>query len=78
MDEEIDGMIEASRQETDAEARNGIYQDIFSKLVEDQRSGWLLTQEKRLAAHECLQGYQQIPMQSWDLDFSRLSWSCPE
>lgn len=78
MDEEIDGMIEASRQETDAEARNGIYQDIFSKLVEDQRSVWLLTQEKRLAAHECLQGYQQIPMQSWDLDFSRLSWSCPE
>ncbi|QDY70549.1 ABC transporter substrate-binding protein [Qingshengfaniella alkalisoli] len=75
-DPAIDEMIEASRAETDTDARNGIYQDIYSKLVEDQRSVWLLAQERRFAAHECLQGYEWVPMQSWDFDFSRFSWSC--
>ena len=75
-DPEIDEMIQASRAETDAEARNAIYKDIYSQLVEDQRSIWLLTQERRHAAHQCLEGYEWVPMQSWDFDFSRFWWTC--
>lgn len=78
LDPEIDQLIEASRRETDTETRNGIYRDIYARLVEDQRSIWLLTQKKRHAAHVCLQGYEWVPMQSWDMDFSRMYWSCPE
>jgi len=76
MDPELDAMIEASRAETDTEARNAIYRDIYSKLVDEQRSIWLLTQERRHAAHTCLEGYEWVPMQSWDFDFSRYRWTC--
>ncbi len=76
MDPEVDELIEASRQETDTDARNAIYKDIYGKLVEDQRSIWLLTQERRHAAHKCLEGYEWVPMQSWDFDFSRFTWTC--
>lgn len=75
-DPAIDQMIADSRAETDTEKRNGIYQDIYRKLVEDQRSVWLLAQERRFASHKCLKGYEWVPMQSWDYDFSRMSWSC--
>ncbi|MGR3592531.1 MAG: ABC transporter substrate-binding protein [Limimaricola soesokkakensis] len=75
-DPAIDEMIAASRAETDTEARNGIYQDIYRKLVEDQRSVWLLTQERRHAVSTCLEGFEWVPMQSWEFDFSRYSWNC--
>ncbi|MBY6118677.1 ABC transporter substrate-binding protein [Mameliella alba] len=75
-DPEIDRLIEVSRAETDTAKRNGIYQDIYRKLVDDQRSVWLLAQERRFSVHKCLKGYEWVPMQSWDFDFSRMSWSC--
>lgn len=75
-DPEIDELIEASRAEVDTDARNGIYQDIYRKLVADQRSVWLMAQEQRHSMHECLQGYEWVPMQSWGFDFSRMYWSC--
>lgn len=75
-DPDIDAMIAASRQETDTDARNGIYQDIYRKLSEDQRSVWLLAQNRRLAMHHCVKGYYWVPMQSWDFDFAHMYWSC--
>lgn len=75
-DPEIDAMIDASRAETDTDARNAIYQDIYSKLVADQRSVWLLAQERRFSVNTCLKGYEWVPMQSWDFDFSRMYWNC--
>ena len=77
-DAEINDMIVQSRAETDTGARNAIYQEIYSKLVEDQRSVWLLAQKKRLVAHRCLEGYEWVPMQSWDFDFSRFRWTCKD
>lgn len=77
-DADIDDMIVQSRAETDTDARNAIYQEIYSKLVEDQRSVWLLAQQKRLVAHRCLEGYEWVPMQSWDFDFSRFRWTCKD
>lgn len=75
-DPEIDALIDASRSEVDEAARNAIYQELQAKLVERQSDVFYLTQLKRMAAHECLQGYEEIPMQSWDYDFSRMWWNC--
>lgn len=75
-DPEVDALIDASRREPDFDARNGIYQDIFRKLVEDQRSIWMLAQQQRHAAHRCLEGFEWVPMQSVEFDFSRYHWSC--
>jgi peptide/nickel transport system substrate-binding protein len=75
-DPEIDGLIDKSRETVDEAARNGIYQEIQAKLHDRQSDVFLLTQLKRMAAHECLQGYAEVPMQSWDYDFSRMWWSC--
>lgn len=78
MDDEIDALIEASREEVDPEARNEIYKQIQEKLHERQSDVFLLTQKKRFAANECLQGYEWVPMQSWDTDFSRFWWDCED
>lgn len=75
-DDKIDELIRASRLETDTDARNDIYKEIYTKLVKDQRSIWLLAQQRRHAANVCLEGYEWVPMQSWDFDFSRFSWTC--
>jgi peptide/nickel transport system substrate-binding protein len=75
-DPEVDAMIDASRLETDPDARNAIYRDIGTKLTEDQRSVWLLAQQQRHAVHVCLEGFAWVPMQSVEFDFSRYSWTC--
>ena len=76
MDPEVDAMIDASRLETDPDARNEIYKDISTKLTEDQRSVWLLAQQQRHAVHVCLEGFDWVPMQSVEFDFSRYAWTC--
>lgn len=76
MDPQIDALIDASREETDPEARNAIYKEIQQKLHDRQSDVFLLTQKKRFAASQCLQGYAWVPMQSWDTDFSRFWWDC--
>lgn len=75
-DPEIDDLIDRSRAEVDVDARNALYREIQAKLVERQSDVFYLTQQKRMAAHECLQGYAEVPMQSWDYDFSRMWWDC--
>jgi len=78
LNDEIDALIDKSRQETDPAARNEIYKEIQQKLYDMQSDVYLLTQKKRFAASECLHGYQWVPMQSWDTDFSRFWWDCED
>lgn len=75
-DPEVDALIDATRAETDPDARNALYQEVFNKLVEDQRSIWMLAQQQRHAAHVCLEGFEWVPMQSVEFDFSRYYWTC--
>lgn len=75
-DPELDSMINAARAETDAKARDEIYRDIFTKMVDEQRSVWMLVQTQRHAINSCLEGFEWVPMQSWYFDFSRYGWSC--
>lgn len=76
MNPEIDMLIDKSRTQTDPAERNATYKDIQQKLHDMQSDVFLLTQRKRFAANECLQGYTWVPMQSWDTDFSRYWWDC--
>ncbi len=75
-DPQVDAMIDTSRETVDEAKRNGIYKDIQARIHETTAEIPLLTQRKRMAAHECLQGYAEVPMQSWDFDFSRMWWDC--
>lgn len=77
-DPQIDAMIDKSRDTVDDDARNAIYRDIQARVHDTVAEIPLLTQLKRMAAHSCLQGYAEVPMQSWDYDFSRMWWACEE
>jgi len=37
----------------------------------------LLAQTVQHAMDNCLQGFKAVPMQSFDYDMVRYSWSCP-
>lgn len=75
-DPEVDSLIDKSRETVDETERNKLYKDIQARLHESMAEIPLLSQLKRMAAHRCLQGYAEVPMQSWDYDFSRMWWDC--
>ncbi|NGO51355.1 ABC transporter substrate-binding protein [Mesorhizobium camelthorni] len=75
-DSEIDAMIDKSRATVDEAERNKLYKDIQARMHETIAEIPLLSQLKRMAAHSCLRGYAEVPMQSWDYDFSRMWWKC--
>lgn len=75
-DAEVNQLIDASRTQTNADERNATYKQIQQRLSDIQATVPLLTQTKRYAINSCLKGYAWVPMQSWDMDVSRLSWEC--
>jgi peptide/nickel transport system substrate-binding protein len=75
-DSEIDALIDKARETTDVPAQNAIYKDLQQKLVDRQSDVYMLAESQRYAANKCLQGYQWIPMMSWDLNFSNFWWDC--
>ncbi|WP_058320660.1 ABC transporter substrate-binding protein [Sinorhizobium sp. GL28] len=75
-DPEIDALIDKSRETLDPIAQNALYKDIQRKIVETQADVFLTVEAQQYAASKCLQGYAFIPMQSWDLNFSRFWWDC--
>lgn len=78
LSDEIDALIDESRSTTDSARQNELYKAIQQKLHDMQSDVFLLTQNKRFAANKCLQGYEWVPMQSWDTDFSRYWWNCDQ
>lgn len=76
LDPEVDAMIDKSRETFDTAAQNGLYKQIQQKVVDAQADVFLTVEAQRYAASKCLHGYRYIPMQSWDLDFSRFWWDC--
>lgn len=73
-DPEIDALIDKSRETLDPAAQNDLYKEIQRKVADAQADVFLTVE--RYAASKCLQGYAYIPMQSWDLNFSRFWWDC--
>ncbi|MBT9382831.1 ABC transporter substrate-binding protein [Pseudooceanicola sp. CBS1P-1] len=76
-DPEIDALIDKSRAQTDPTEINATYKDLQQKLYDLQPDVWAVAPMRRYAANACLQGYEFIPMQSWDLNFWNFTWDCP-
>ncbi|PKA42674.1 ABC transporter substrate-binding protein (plasmid) [Rhizobium sullae] len=73
---EIDALIDKARGETDISAQTAIYKEMQAKLAELQPDVWAVSPNRRYGASKCLKGYEFIPMQSWDLNFSNFHWDC--
>lgn len=75
-DEEVDALIDAARATADVGEQIEIYHELQTRIVDLQPDVFLGLQTVRHAMDDCLQGYVYVPMQSFDYDFSRLSWTC--
>ena len=75
-DPEIDAMIDEARGTGDTAKQAEIYKNLQRKLVELQPDVFLLTQTVQHAMDKCLTGFAAVPMQSFDYDFVRYSWTC--
>ncbi len=75
-DPAIDALIDEARATGDTAKQAAIYKDLQHKLVEMQPDVFLLTQRVQHAMDKCLTGFKAVPMQSFDYDFTRYSWTC--
>ncbi|WP_202310342.1 ABC transporter substrate-binding protein [Mesorhizobium sp. L-8-10] len=73
---DIDKLIDDARGTGDVKKQAEIYRDLQHKLVEIQPDVFLLTQTVQHAMDKCLTGFKAVPMQSFDYDFTRYSWTC--
>lgn len=75
-DPEVDAMIEAARATGDTAEQAALYKDLQARLDEAMVSVPLLAQTVQHAMDNCLEGFAAVPMQSFDYDFARYSWTC--
>jgi peptide/nickel transport system substrate-binding protein len=75
-DPAIDALIDEARSTGDIAKQATIYRDLQHKLVELQPDVFLMTQKVQHAMDKCLTGFNAVPMQSFDYDFTRYSWTC--
>ena len=75
-DPEIDALIDKARATGDVAEQAVIYKDLQHKLVDMQSDVFLLAQKVQHAMDKCLTGFNAVPMQSFDYDFNRYSWTC--
>lgn len=75
-DPEVDAMIDKARETGDTAEQAQIYKDLQARLVDLQPDVFLLTQTVQHAMDNCLTGFKAVPMQSFDYDFHRYSWTC--
>lgn len=75
-DPEVDALIDAARATGDVADQAEIYKQLQVMLDERMVSVPLLAQEVQHAMDNCLDGFQAVPMQSFDYDFTRYNWTC--
>ncbi|MDO8359946.1 MAG: ABC transporter substrate-binding protein [Devosia sp.] len=75
-DAEIDKLIDDARATGDVARQAEIYKTLQHKIVDLQPDVFLLTQTVQHAMDKCLTGFNAVPMQSFDYDFTRYSWTC--
>jgi peptide/nickel transport system substrate-binding protein len=75
-DPEIDALIDAARSTADVDEQNRLYREVQRRIVDDQASVFLLVQTIQHAMDVCLDGFAYMPIQSFDYDWSRYTWTC--
>jgi peptide/nickel transport system substrate-binding protein len=76
LSDEVDGLIDAARATADVDEQAEIYRELQALLIEIQPDAFLLTQLVRHGMSDCLTGFRTIPMQSFDYDMYRYTWTC--
>ena len=76
LDPEIDALIDAARGTADVDEQNRLYRQLQAELVERQTDVFLLVQTVQHAMDVCLDGFAYMPIQSFDYDWSRYTWTC--
>ncbi len=75
-DPEIDAMIDEARATGDTAQQAEIYKNLQRQLMDRMVSIPLLAQTVQHAMDKCLEGFEPVPMQSFDYDFTRYHWTC--
>jgi peptide/nickel transport system substrate-binding protein len=75
-DPDVDAMIDAARATGDTAEQAKIYKELQAKLDDMKPDVYLLTQTVQHAMDNCLTGFNAVPMQSFDYDFTRYQWTC--
>ncbi|MBB3459015.1 peptide/nickel transport system substrate-binding protein [Rhizobium sp. BK313] len=75
-DPAIDALIDQARTTTDPKQQADIYKDLQHKIVDLQPDVFLQTQTVQHAMDKCLEGFNAVPMQSFDYKFTRYHWVC--
>ncbi len=75
-DPEIDSLIDQARATGDVAAQAELYKQVQRNLAEQMVSVPLLAQTVQHAMDQCLDGFNAVPMQSFDYDFARYNWTC--
>ena len=73
---EVDKLIDDARATTDKAEQATLYKTLQRKLVDLQADVFLQTQTVQHAMDKCLDGFKAVPMQSFDYDFTKYSWTC--
>jgi len=76
LDDEIDSWIDEARGTGDVTAQNAIYKKIQQKLTDTQSDVYLLTRTSQQAFSDCLQGFEWVPMMSFEYNFHNMKWVC--
>jgi peptide/nickel transport system substrate-binding protein len=75
-DPDVDALIDAARATGDTAEQAKIYKELQAKLDDMKPDVYLLTQTVQHAMDNCLTGFNAVPMQSFDYDFTRYQWTC--
>ncbi len=76
-DPAVDALIDAARATGDVAEQARLYKELQANLADQMVAVPLLAQTVQHAMDNCLQGFNAVPMQSFDYDMTRYSWSCP-
>jgi peptide/nickel transport system substrate-binding protein len=75
-DPEVDALIDAARGTGDVAEQARLYKEVQAILADKMVAVPLLAQTVQHAMDNCLQGFTAVPMQSFDYDMVRYSWTC--
>ncbi len=75
-DPSVDALIDQARTTGDVAEQAKLYRAVQQKLVDAQSDVFLETQLVQHAMDKCLDGYEPIPMQSFDYAFHKYKWTC--
>ena len=75
-DPEVDALIDAARATGDVAEQARLYKEVQAIVADKMVAIPLLAQTVQHAMDNCLQGFQAVPMQSFDYDMARYNWTC--